>query len=265
MKPVVQKRASTTNLSFTNKRRAKSDDPVAKTPHLGIRSILHDVGQPFIEVVISPLITCKICSDTFSDQNNAHVLHCGHSLCRVCISTIASSDAHTQNGFSLTCPYCRHDSTFKNFDELPKNFAILDTVELINSSTVSITCKTCVEDNFMDPFSSQIGGSSLRCRRSASITAVPRASNFIGSTDAYGKAHGEGSCFWQNGCWGIGQWKHGQLFGLGGIFFKDGSIHIGEWVNGVCHGFGIFMTPDGFVRSGVWRQGKCVLYDSILS
>jgi hypothetical protein len=263
MKPVVQKRASTTNLSFTNKRRAKSDDPVAKTPHLGIRSILHDVGQPFIEVVISPLITCKICSDTFSDQNNAHVLHCGHSLCRVCISTIASSDARTQNSYTLSCPFCRHDSTFKNFDELPKNFAILDTIELINSSTVSISCRTCDENDFLNRSSSQLGGTSLRCRRSASITAVPGTSNYIGSADARGKAHGEGSCLWQNGCWGMGQWKHGQLFGLGGVFFKDGSIHIGDWLNGVCHGFGILMTPDGVVRSGVWRQGKCVLYDSV--
>lgn len=258
MKP-VQKRASTTNLSFMKKRRAASVDPLGETPHLGISSILGHVGQPFIESVITPLITCKICSDTFSDQNNAHVLHCGHSLCRVCISTIASSDARTQNRFySLSCPYCRHDSTFNNFDELPRNFAILDTLELINSSTVSIACKTCD-----DRSSFQLGGTSLRCKPSASMTAVSGTSNYIGSADASGKAHGEGSCLWQNGCWSMGQWKHGQLFGLGGMFFKDGSIHIGDWVNGVCHGFGIFMTPDGVVRSGVWRQGKCVLYDSI--
>lgn len=247
-----------------SKRRRASVDPAAETPCVVTRCILDHVGEPFNEIVIAPLITCKICSETFSHQNNAHVLQCGHSLCRGCISTIASSDAHTQNRFSLTCPYCRRDSTFKNIDELPKNFAILDTIELISSSTVSITCKTCDQNKFVDSSSSQIAGVSLRCRRSASITAVSGASNYIGSTDASGKAHGEGSCFWQNGCWGMGQWKFGQLFGLGGMFFKDGSIHIGEWLNGVCHGFGVFMTPDGVVQSGVWRQGKCVFYDSTL-
>ena len=250
----------TTNMK---RRRNTSFDLVVSpnAPHLGISSVA-SIGQPFIDSVITPLITCKICAGAFSHLKNARVLHCGHSVCHDCISNMSRSDAQIQNNFSVSCPYCRSTCTFKKLEDFPKNFAVLDTIELVNSFTVSISCKKSDDHSILDLPSSQVGSTPLQCKRSTSTTAVTKTSNYIGSVDSGGKAHGNGSCIWPDGCWGLGQWKHGELFGFGGLFFPDGSVHIGEWVNGICHGFGLFMTPDGVVQSGVWRQGQCVIYDT---
>ena len=136
--------------------------------------------------------------------------------------------------------------------------SILDMIEFTNSLTVSISCD---ENSCMDRSTFKVASTRRHFKRSASSTAVSNASNYIGSVDANGKAHGYGSCIWPDGRWGLGQWQHGDLFGWAGLFFKDGSVLIGEWVNGICHGFGMFMSPDGVVQSGVWRQGQCVIYD----
>lgn len=245
--------------SKMKKRRAASSDLVffPKAPRLSISSVLSPLGQPFIDAVITPVTTCKICAETYSFNSNARVLPCGHTICESCILSIRS-DAQTKNEFSLSCPYCRHSWTFQKVEDFPKNYSILDMIEFTNALTVSISCD---ENACIDRSTFQVASTRRHFKRSASSTAVSNASNYIGSVDANGKAHGYGSCIWPDGRWGLGQWQHGDLFGWAGLFFKDGSVLIGEWVNGICHGFGMFMSPDGVVQSGVWRQGQCVIYD----
>jgi hypothetical protein len=227
---------------------------VSATPRL----VIEIPGHPFFDEVISSLISCKICSEAYSSQRSAHVLRCGHSLCRVCISTIMCCNAQTEmNQLKLSCPFCRDTSTFKNIDELPKNFSILDALEGLSSVKAIIDCQTADNADLKGP--SHNGGSRKRAKLTSSATAVTMNANYAGTTDSTGKAHGNGCCRWSDK-WAIGQWKNGELFGMAGVFFNDGSIHIGDWVNGVCHGFGLLMTPDGEVRSGVWRQGQCILF-----
>lgn len=240
------------------KRRSAPSSPatVDEAPRL----VIEILRQPFFDDVISSLLSCKICSEAYSHQRSAHVLHCGHSLCCACISTMMSCDAQTVlKEHKLSCPFCRNTSTFKTIDQLPKNFSILDALEGLSSFKVNIDCKNRDDTEFKGHSFSHTGGSRHQTKLTTSTSAVAMNAIYAGTMDSTGKAHGNGCCRWSDK-WAIGQWKNGELFGMAGVFFNDGSVHIGDWVNGVCHGFGLLMTPDGEVRSGVWRHGQCVMY-----
>ena len=74
------------------------------------------------------LPTCSLCLETNTDESGTHVpktLLCGHTFCRICLETMATSK---QGG--NVCPYDRqsfvpsHQST-----ALPTNFAIISMIQ----------------------------------------------------------------------------------------------------------------------------------------
>jgi hypothetical protein len=84
------------------------------------------------------------------------------------------------NQLKLSCPFCRDTSTFKNIDELPKNFSILDALEGLSSVKAIIDCQTADNADLKGP--SHNGGSRKRAKLTSSATAVTMNANYAGTT-----------------------------------------------------------------------------------
>jgi predicted transcriptional regulator len=80
-----------------------------------------------INILMDDLIICSICLDSFdSDKKTPLSLICGHTFCKACLLLIEKKTG-------ILCP---NDKTKdpRNLNLIPKNYSLLDIINLINTS-----------------------------------------------------------------------------------------------------------------------------------
>ncbi|CAO4368729.1 unnamed protein product [Caenorhabditis nigoni] len=92
------------------------------------KSPIFDFIAP-IQTTVSPYLPdCKICLLAYTNfKRIPRILkNCGHTICEVCARTLQ------ENGLVI-CPFCRTPTVVDPFCKLPKNFAVLDILNDLNS------------------------------------------------------------------------------------------------------------------------------------
>lgn len=72
----------------------------------------------------------------------------------------------------------------------------------------------------------------------------------------FGKFHGQGKYFTEDGNVYEGGWKNGKMDGNGRYTWTDGTVYDGEWKDGKKDGKGRYIWADGTVYDGEWKDDK---------
>ncbi|CAO4368732.1 unnamed protein product [Caenorhabditis nigoni] len=91
-------------------------------------SPIFDFIAPIQNTVSPYLPDCKICLLAYTNFNRVPRIlkNCGHTVCEACARTLEV------NGL-VVCPFCRTPTAVDPFCKLPKNFAVLDILNDLNS------------------------------------------------------------------------------------------------------------------------------------
>ena len=77
------------------------------------------------------LLLCSICLDNFNNSSKTPLsLICGHTFCRECLIQINAK------GSGIICPNDKKKD-LRNINTIPKNYSLLDIIDLINSKSKS--------------------------------------------------------------------------------------------------------------------------------
>ena len=73
---------------------------------------------------------------------------------------------------------------------------------------------------------------------------------------SYGKRHGGGVYYWNDGEKYDGEWHYGDKHGKGIMYYNDGSVYDGKWDHDEWDGHGHLKLPNGHSYHGYFRKGK---------
>ena len=79
---------------------------------------------------------------------------------------------------------------------------------------------------------------------------------YEGGTDEFGRPHGQGIAYYQDGARFEGEFKDGKLHGQCKITFADGGTHEGCYKDGSLHGQGKKTFADGGTHEGCFKDGE---------
>ena len=82
------------------------------------------------EVIAS--LECSVCLEKYTDRRS---LPCGHSFCLDCLRPVLYRN-------SLRCPTCRNETNVNSVAELPKPYALLEVLSVLESVALSQTATT---------------------------------------------------------------------------------------------------------------------------
>ncbi|CAL2042718.1 unnamed protein product [Caenorhabditis brenneri] len=91
-------------------------------------SSVEDTMKPVTELSVT---TCKICLRGFSENVKRRaplMLRCGHTLCRNCCKELKKQNLYMH----VTCPFCRKETFCDSLEELPKNYAVIEMIQMKN-------------------------------------------------------------------------------------------------------------------------------------
>mmetsp|Transcript_10399 Transcript_10399/g.8942 ORF Transcript_10399/g.8942 Transcript_10399/m.8942 type:complete len:106 (-) Transcript_10399:406-723(-) len=99
-------------------------------------------------------LTCPVCMVNYDlIAKTPHIIpKCGHTMCSECIQSLLKKRVPVGPNYSLKCPFCNKDSiVYKDYTELPKNFALVDMIDkkrsqnlcMTHSAPSELVCLTC--------------------------------------------------------------------------------------------------------------------------
>src|SRR3989338_9743156 len=88
---------------------------------------------------------CTVCLNQYdSHEHIPKILKCGHTFCGPCLTELQGES------LSMRCPSCRVETKLKSGTDLPKNFALLETLECSRSApqkqALTEICDACAEE-----------------------------------------------------------------------------------------------------------------------
>ncbi|EGT32053.1 hypothetical protein CAEBREN_07415 [Caenorhabditis brenneri] len=107
-------------------RKDKKDDVVSEASDSD--SSVEDAMDSVTELSVT---TCKICLRGFSETSKRRaplMLRCGHTLCWNCCKELKKQNLYMH----VTCPFCRKETFCDSLEELPKNYAVIEMIQMKN-------------------------------------------------------------------------------------------------------------------------------------
>eukprot|EP00026_Physarum_polycephalum_P005196 Phypoly_transcript_05226.p1 GENE.Phypoly_transcript_05226~~Phypoly_transcript_05226.p1 ORF type:complete len:623 (+),score=105.55 Phypoly_transcript_05226:58-1926(+) len=71
---------------------------------------------------------CPVCMDVFKDPR---LLQCGHCICFDCVARM-----RLHHGL-ISCPMCKKEFPCPSFDSLPKNYSLMETIDMLKNMQVA--------------------------------------------------------------------------------------------------------------------------------
>ncbi|CAL2042720.1 unnamed protein product [Caenorhabditis brenneri] len=106
----------------------RDEDDIVETEVSDSDSDVEDTMEPVTELSVT---TCKICLRGFSEsiKNRAPLmLYCGHTSCWKCCKELKKLNS----SMHVTCPFCRKETFCDSLEELPKNYAVIEMIQMKN-------------------------------------------------------------------------------------------------------------------------------------
>ena len=80
-----------------------------------------------MESQLGEVLECPVCMDTYTDPRS---LPCGHAFCLQCLRPLLYHG-------TVRCPTCRGETSVSNVADLPKPYALLEVLRLLEGPSIS--------------------------------------------------------------------------------------------------------------------------------